>query len=1204
MKPKLSSIWLVGFTFAVCCTLAQADVPVAEREVAATLVPLGTSVRDGTVVTSGMLRLSNRLKVAVSNVRVSALANEPVQVSPGVVAISRIEARSEVLADTLITIAYPVPSQEGGNQGQDLEWVVEYTVTEPTDLAAAVRKDVSEGLRLSEIMFYPIDAAADPEWVEIRNDSAVGFAILAGYEIANASDTVYTFPAALPAVPPGGLVLVMFDGKGPAEDDISFDGDNLATLHAGARGVFADEGDICALFAGKSRSAKAMQGFVSWGTVGANKNEGRAKRAKVFSDNARKKGLWNKTAVGVFTSIPGITGPAILMRKGESLVVRDSNGSERIAVPCSQENVTPGRPNPVPAPRLWLPRDGLQTSADLFTFSWHAIGSAVYDIQICRDLSCTNIVVSATSLIPPRFRPVSPLASNVVYFWRVRAIDGNRSSSWSEVRKFTIGYPGAEGTATISQSAAVVINAVGKNPLGVPARAARKDAALLCVDGCNKTEWDVARSPIPGASTITDHSNWYCWAAAAQMLAVYRGGSLCQDEILATVKGSGSTEPEDSLPHGSRAGATSAECSRAVQFALQATDSQVHAGSKPSEAELRAFIDADRPVYYVTQIGAFGHAMVVDGYRTVGSRLEAQFLNTDNDGTIAWQPWADEPFLFCFVPESSLGGRTADVRVSGDADSDGIVDFDEEERFPTSKTSSDSDSDNVPDKADIASYVFRGISADVDGDGKRAEVDADSDNGGIPDGIEDKDHDGVYELAEDETDPHDPDDDARLDLVFCIDTTGSMWDDIAAVKSSATYIINGIAAKLPDFRISVVDYRDFPIYPYGASGDYPYHDVLGFTNNPAAAASAIQSLSLGNGMDWRESVYSALMHCISGASLGGWRTGGVKRAIILMGDAPPHDPEPFTWYTLFHVLAAALIGDVNVSIGSSTDELVAMSMASEALEEAGAVGQITIYSIAIGGDSTMRAYFNALAEGTGGQMFTAANASQVVEAIMEAIHAVMYSPVANAGGPYEGDAGVPIAFDASASYDPDGDIVLYEWDWDSDGMYDASSIDPIIEHTWAAEFAGIIRLRVTDDDGLTAVDTAEVNVIARDTIPPELSLSMEPAVLWPPSHKMVEIRPSWTVRDNADPNPAVTLVLIRSNESEETNAYDPTYDSTLGDGHTTDDILVDATGRIFLRSERSGLGNGRVYTITYRATDASGNVAEASATVTVPHSQR
>jgi len=37
-----------------------------------------------------------------------------------------------------------------------------------------------------------------------------------------------------------------------------------------------------------------------------------------------------------------------------------------------------------------------------------------------------------------------------------------------------------------------------------------------------------------------------------------------------------------------------------------------------------------------------------------------------------------------------------------------------------------------------------------------------------------------------------------------------------------------------------------------------------------------------------------------------------------------------------------------------------------------------------------------------------------------------------------------------------------------------------------------------------------------------------------------------------------------------------------------------------LRAERSGSGKGRIYTITYRATDLAGNIATASTSVAVP----
>jgi hypothetical protein len=40
-----------------------------------------------------------------------------------------------------------------------------------------------------------------------------------------------------------------------------------------------------------------------------------------------------------------------------------------------------------------------------------------------------------------------------------------------------------------------------------------------------------------------------------------------------------------------------------------------------------------------------------------------------------------------------------------------------------------------------------------------------------------------------------------------------------------------------------------------------------------------------------------------------------------------------------------------------------------------------------------------------------------------------------------------------------------------------------------------------------------------------------------------------------------------------------------------------------LRASRDGNGDGRVYTITFRARDASGNTSFVTATVTVPHDQ-
>ncbi|MHC5060059.1 MAG: immunoglobulin-like domain-containing protein [Planctomycetota bacterium] len=141
----------------------------------------------------------------------------------------------------------------------------------------------------------------------------------------------------------------------------------------------------------------------------------------------------------------------------------------------------------------------------------------------------------------------------------------------------------------------------------------------------------------------------------------------------------------------------------------------------------------------------------------------------------------------------------------------------------------------------------------------------------------------------------------------------------------------------------------------------------------------------------------------------------------------------------------------------------------------------------------------------------------------------------------------------------------------------------------------------TDDSGNSAVQLIRtVTVQACNTNPPELSVSVSPEILWPPNHKMVHIICTVTATGNQGESPEVSLVSITMNEGEETNTYDPLFDTTSGDGNTIDDIQVFDDGSIYLRAERAGGGIGRVYTITYQAVDGAGNVTQTSATVIVP----
>jgi hypothetical protein len=178
------------------------------------------------------------------------------------------------------------------------------------------------------------------------------------------------------------------------------------------------------------------------------------------------------------------------------------------------------------------------------------------------------------------------------------------------------------------------------------------------------------------------------------------------------------------------------------------------------------------------------------------------------------------------------------------------------------------------------------------------------------------------------------------------------------------------------------------------------------------------------------------------------------------------------------------------------------------------------------------------------------------------------------------------------TYDPDGagDIETFcitTVDGSDVGCLDSVLVCGVGAHS--------IAITATDWCGETSSCDADVTVI--DATPPEITVTLNRDVLWPPNHKMADIIATVVVTDNCDPDPAWVLLPIWSDEPE----------NGTGDGDTPNDVQGAAVGtpdtEFRLRSERAGGGDGRVYTITYMATDDSGNSASATVYVRVPHDQ-
>ncbi len=126
----------------------------------------------------------------------------------------------------------------------------------------------------------------------------------------------------------------------------------------------------------------------------------------------------------------------------------------------------------------------------------------------------------------------------------------------------------------------------------------------------------------------------------------------------------------------------------------------------------------------------------------------------------------------------------------------------------------------------------------------------------------------------------------NLDLVFAIDATGSMKNDIDKLKTDMYPLLEELFGGSPGARIGLLFYRDY--------GDtFKYMDlpvkVYPFTSNFTSFSKNLNSIRIygKEGGDIPEAVYEAMY---ASCEFYSWRTTAQKK-IILIGDAEPH-PTP------------------------------------------------------------------------------------------------------------------------------------------------------------------------------------------------------------------------------------------------------------------------------------------------------------------------
>ncbi|MFN7282610.1 MAG: beta strand repeat-containing protein [Dolichospermum sp.] len=128
----------------------------------------------------------------------------------------------------------------------------------------------------------------------------------------------------------------------------------------------------------------------------------------------------------------------------------------------------------------------------------------------------------------------------------------------------------------------------------------------------------------------------------------------------------------------------------------------------------------------------------------------------------------------------------------------------------------------------------------------------------------------------------------QLDFALVIDTTGSMGDDIGAVKAQGNAIINALFADdTKDARIGIVGFKDTTI-GQPTSIILPFTDQNQFADRKTAALNALNGISVSGGGDLPETAFDGLLKALNG-TMGNWRPGAGVHRVVLFTDAPAKD---------------------------------------------------------------------------------------------------------------------------------------------------------------------------------------------------------------------------------------------------------------------------------------------------------------------------
>ena len=204
-------------------------------------------------------------------------------------------------------------------------------------------------------------------------------------------------------------------------------------------------------------------------------------------------------------------------------------------------------------------------------------------------------------------------------------------------------------------------------------------------------------------------------------------------------------------------------------------------------------------------------------------------------------------------------------------------------------------------------------------------------------------------------------------------------------------------------------------------------------------------------------------------------------------------------------------------------------------------------------------------------------------------------PVADAGTDQTVNENTIVTLNGTGSFDPDSDPITYAWTQVGGQVVILNNANTATPN-FTAPLVGaggetlIFQLIVSDGETNSNPDTLEVHV--QDVNDPPVCALAQPSVgtLRPPNHTLQPV----IVTGISDPNNQdVTITYTTITQDEPVNG--------LGDGDTAPDAVISGQ-QVMLRAERASPGNGRVYQISFVASDGVESCS-GSVFVGVPHNQ-